>query len=300
MKPVGANYIAILQSRAYYQVDCYQFSGGNLGGTALRYTSGDQDITLNGKLFSCGGATGPYFDRQDERAKVQLKAGMEVDSLVLDIIPGSSQIFGAPFLSALLAGILDGAEFMLYRVVMPLGSYGDTRAGANPLFGGRVAEIDFGRSMASIKINSHLELLDIQIPRNLYQPGCVYNLYDTGCGVNPASFQVSGTVAAGSTNSSIFCVHLGSFITGYFDLGKIQFTSGALNGLVSTVKVLSFNSPNDEFQIVGFLPSAPAPGDTFNIFAGCDKTTGTNGCTKFNNLARYRGFPFVPLPSTGV
>jgi uncharacterized phage protein (TIGR02218 family) len=151
-----------------------------------------------------------------------------------------------------------------------------------------------------IQVNSHKELLDIQLPRNQFQPGCVYNLYDSGCGVNPASYQYTGVVGSGSTNSTIYVSSLSSTaLAGQYDLGKVQFTSGALNGLVASIKVCVFGTPN-VIQLLGFLPSAPAPGDTFNIWFGCDKTLGINGCQKFNNIPRYRGFPFVPLPTLAV
>ena len=43
------------------------------------------------------------------------------------------------------------------------------------------------------------------------------------------------------------------------------------------------------------LPFAPSPGDAFTVYAGCDHTQGT--CQgRFNNLANFRGFPYVPPP----
>ena len=43
------------------------------------------------------------------------------------------------------------------------------------------------------------------------------------------------------------------------------------------------------------LPDAPATGDAFTIYQGCDHTMAT--CkAQFANLARFRGFPFVPPP----
>ena len=43
------------------------------------------------------------------------------------------------------------------------------------------------------------------------------------------------------------------------------------------------------------LPFAPATGDAFTVAFGCDHTQAT--CQgKFNNLANFRGFPYVPPP----
>ena len=47
------------------------------------------------------------------------------------------------------------------------------------------------------------------------------------------------------------------------------------------------------------LQSTPAPGDTFTVYYGCDHTPGT--CqSKFNNLANFRGFPYIPPPQMAV
>jgi len=47
------------------------------------------------------------------------------------------------------------------------------------------------------------------------------------------------------------------------------------------------------------LPFAPAFGDAFTVYAGCDRTLAT--CQgRFNNKANFRGFPFVPPAETAV
>lgn len=38
----------------------------------------------------------------------------------------------------------------------------------------------------------------------------------------------------------------------------------------------------------------------FTAYPGCDKTNGSGGCAKFANTARFKGFPFVPVPETAV
>ena len=43
------------------------------------------------------------------------------------------------------------------------------------------------------------------------------------------------------------------------------------------------------------LPSPPATGDAFTVYAGCDHTPTT--CKNFfANLANFRAFPYVPPP----
>ena len=77
---------------------------------------------------------------------------------------------------------------------------GGTAIGAAMLFKGRLGTIDeIGRTSAKLTVNSDLVLLDIDMPRNIYQPTCLHTLYDTGCTLEQRSpsFGTNGTVGAG-------------------------------------------------------------------------------------------------------
>ena len=108
-----------------------------------------------------------------------------------------------------------------------------------------------------------------------------------------ASFFEANTAQAGSTVNKL--ISLSAKADGFYDNGQIVFTSGANTGLTKAVKSYSgqqffFNSP---------LPFAPSAADTFIAYPGCDKTQAT--CTaKFNNLANFEGFPYVPAPETAI
>jgi len=292
MKPASTALLNLLATRQFFSADLYLFS--LVGGGQLTYCGGDQNIIWNNITWTAGGTTGPYFDRKDNKAKCHWKVGVEVDTLVFDVLPGSSIVLGDPFLSAVRQGVFDGAEMTLYRAFMP--TYGNVAAGTVIMFVGRVAEIDAGRSLATFSLNSHLELLNQNMPRNLYQSGCVNTLYDTTCTLNKANFAVNGSVAAGSTQSVVNATL--SLASGYFDLGVIAFTSGANNGVSRTIKTYLQGSPGTASVILP-LPVAPSAGDAFTIYPGCDKQQST--CqNKFNNLINFRGFPYVPENSTAV
>lgn len=297
MKPCSPELLALLKSRQFFAADVYTISLA--GGTVLRYCGGDQDLTVNGMLYPAGKQIGPYFDRKDNKAKVHWKVGVETDTLVVDVIPGAATILGAPFLQAVRNGVFDAAEFMLERLYMP--TYGDTRRGALRYFVGRMAELDSGRSLATYSINSHLELLNLQLPRNLYQVPCINNLGDATCQVDLNSFKTTGTISSGSNVHTLNATLVGDggFAAGTFDQGKMTFTSGALSGYTAGVKSVVFGTP-DVINLIGFLPSAPAASDTFTLFFGCDKSIGSNGCGKFTNTARFRGFRWIPQPSTAA
>lgn len=256
------------------------------GGGVLRLTSADINITSGGNIFYTGGNGYPLFTRGMTRTVI----GVEVDTLDLEFFADASTLIsGQPFLQAVRAGAFDSARIRLDRAFMQ--TWGDTSAGTVNLFTGRAADVQAGRMNAKFRVNSDLELLNIKMPRNLYQPPCVHTVYDSGCAANKAAFGVSGVVAAGS---GVSLVNSGvSNGPGYFDLGQITFTSGVLNGATRTVK--SFSS--GAFTPINPLPSAPAIGDTFIAYPGCDNQQST--CSgKFNNLGNFKGFPYIPVPET--
>jgi uncharacterized phage protein (TIGR02218 family) len=53
--------------------------------------------------------------------------------------------------------------------------------------------------------------------------------------------------------------------------------------------------PAFAFSVGSSTQTAPANGDTFNIYPGCDKKQATCS-TKFANLTHFRGFPYIPRP----
>jgi len=285
---------ALFATRQFQYCGLYAFS--LTSGGSVYYASGDVDIYWNSQLYSAGGTVGPFFDRKDNRALMHQKVGVQVDTLCFDVIPGTSQVQGTPFLSAVRQGIFDGATLVYSGAYWPLQAWGSpvTPTGIVDKFEGLVAEVDAGRSLATFTVNSFLDLLNQNMPRNLYQSGCVNTLYDPSCTVNPSSFSVSGTAASGSTASVINATL--SQASGYFSLGKITFTSGVNSGISRSVGLYTNGSPGVVSLSMPF-PNAPTAGDTFTILPGCDKAALTCG-NKFSNLLNYRGFPFIPENST--
>lgn len=297
MKIVSPELLTLLGTRQFYCVDLFTFWGGNLGSTVLRYCAGDQDLIVNGFTYLCGGQTGPYFDRRENRAKMHMKAGMEVDTLVFDVIPGNATILTLGFAQALRYGVFDGASMRLEKC--PMASYGDTRYGTIRQFDGRMGAIQMGRSVITMNVNSQIELLNMQLPRNLYSAACINTLGDKACGINQENFKTTGVVTTGGRGSMTASLS-GSFPAGTFDQGKLIFTSGVLSTIKISVANVVFGSPNT-INFVGYLPTVPTGGTTFSIYYGCDKSfDGANGCIKFVNLPRFKGFPRIPNPVLAV
>ena len=259
------------------------------GGATLAYTNIDVTFTYAGVTYL---ANSILVDGLKYKAAVGLEADQQqitVAARATDTISG-----GAPFLQALRDGSFDGCEIVRYRVFFS-DRLGGTAIGAAMLFKGRLGNIDeIGRSNAKLTVNSDLVLLDIDMPRNMYQPTCLHTLYDIGCGLSKTSpsFSASGTVGAGSTASIIYW----SGANANFAQGTITFTSGVLAGVTATVGSAVNGSA---LNLINPLQSVPAPGDGFTVYFGCDHTL-TTCQSKFNNLANFRGFPYVPPPQMAV
>ncbi|MDT1883074.1 hypothetical protein FPK44_20080, partial [Acinetobacter baumannii] len=135
---------------------------------------------------------------------------------------------------------------------------------------------------------SEVDDLKLQMPRNLYTPGCLNTLFDSACGLFSADFAVNTTIGPNSTPSRILCDL--SQPQGWFTQGVVEFLEGANIGIKRTVRL------HESGAMLLTLPllDMPAIGEAIRVYPGCDKRLDT--CTnRFNNRARFRGAPFVPV-----
>lgn len=283
MKYVSAPLLTLMQSnQTFLLADLYTITTPS--GVILRYADFDTDLVSGGNTFSC---SGPVF----KRGRTRIVIGLEVDTLDVEIYPRpTDMVSGQQFLVAAAAGFFDGSNLKLERAFL---ESGNTVIWTLIMFSGVFADLEVARARISLRVNSDVSMLQVNLPRNCYQAACLQSLYSTDCGVVRASFATAGTVAAGSTVSKINC-GLAQAAT-YFDSGYVVFTSGNMNGVKRTVKSYSPGT----FSIYNPLPEIPALGVTFSIYPGCDKTM-TTCQTKFSNLSKFRGFPFVPVPETAI
>lgn len=207
-------------------------------------------------------------------------------------------IEGVPFAEALRSHLLDYATIKVTRAFLPdWGPAGSMLAsapiGTTLRFQGQVADItEIGDTTAKLKVKSDLVLLDQDMPRNVFDPLCHYTLFDAGCTLVRTAHRHSGTVGSGSTQRVINWAN--PLVPPQPNLGTIQFTSGALNGLIWQVAF----SDSTSSTLDADMPIAPTVGDTFFIWPGCDHTDGALGCGYFSNQAHFSGFPRVPPPTT--
>lgn len=102
-----------------------------------------------------------------------------------------------------------------------------------------------------------------------------------------------GKVESVTNNAKFICTALteAPYADDYFNYGKLVFKSGLNDELHMEVK--DFNGTTGEFTL--FLPMAfeISVGDSFQVFAGCDKRL-TTCKNKFSNHINYQGFPYIP------
>jgi uncharacterized phage protein (TIGR02218 family) len=191
-------------------------------------------------------------------------------------------------------GGFDGAVVQVERHFAPDWS-SDT--GALTMFVGTVGDVTVTGTEVTLALKSPLELLGIQMPRNIYSGQCIRTLYDQGCTLVASALTDTITAAANSTRFSLLST--GDFqINGYYELGTIEALDGLNVGKKRTVKkYLNTGSGHGQFKLAFPFPYAPQAGDTFSAKPGCDKLLDTCD-NKFGNRDNFRGWPFIPPPES--
>jgi uncharacterized phage protein (TIGR02218 family) len=298
MKTASVNLINLLNAvragtRNLYMCNLYIFQlvgAGvqSLDGPTIRYTDHDVDIVVDGNT---------YKSMTIGKGDILEKTGCDVDDCKINIFYDNTVTIsgGATLFNALQSGAFDGAQVTIYRLFNPNPwVYPQTPIAVDYMllrFIGRMDVESCKINSAELTIKSYTELLNVQVPVNLYMPNCLNTLYGPVCTLNQTSFAVSGTITSSSTNH-ILNTSI-SQATGYFDLGRMTFTSGQNSGAMRTIKTQT----NGTLTMANYWGFVPQIGDAFTIYPGCDLTKST--CqTKFSNLIHFKAFPFIPQPET--
>lgn len=304
------------------QYDLYNFNLA--GGGTLLYSTADFPITASSSTIwnapAIGGGTlwysgmtwlpGP-FDDETTKATAHWKVGLDSDTWQIKIAPRAfdpvtgatfpDTIGSTPWLAAVRAGLLDGADIIVSRAYFssmptwPIPAGGAVPVGTVIIFRGVMGEVDASSSAAYLNISDYRSLLTQNMPRNLYQASCPHRLFDSRCTLAASSYTGTSSAQAGSTQTNILCSGLtapgGS---GTYTLGTIKFTSGLNSGIT---RAISLWSPPYLIPLQPF-PFSISTGDAFSVTAGCDKQMST--CANFGNLANFGGEPYIPIPEVSL
>ena len=115
-------------------------------------------------------------------------------------------------------GQMDGVCFKPERIFMKMNTLTDMSDSTVKLFEGRLIEPKLDHNTISVNLASELDDLNVQMPRNLYQPSCSNTLFDSACGLLRHNHVVSTIIEMGSTTA-----HQPQ---GWFTQGVIEFLDG--------------------------------------------------------------------------
>lgn len=270
MRALDPAFAAHLQSGVTTLVTCWRIDRRD--GAAMGFTEHDRILRFGGVDYE------PYT--AGEGASLVETADLAVDNTSISGLLSSERLSA----DDLAAGLFDGARVEIWRVNWAQPS---ERA---LLKRGAIGEVRREGARFSAEIRGLAQALDAPQGR-IYQRGCDANVGDARCAValeSPA-FRFEGAVAAVAGGAAFFSEAAPAFPDGWFIDGRIDWLNGANAGAASVVRAQSGAS----FTLWAPPGRAIAPGDTFAVHAGCDKSFRT--CVgKFANGAQFRGFPFMP------
>jgi len=150
------------------------------------------------------------------------------------------------------------------------------------LWKGRVAGMQLAGARAVLRCAPVSTSLKRTGLRARYSLSCRHALYSPGCGVIRDSFRTPGMVLS-VTGTTVRVAAAASQPDGYFVAGLVSTPDG---------QRMIVGHTGEELSLIAPLPVLAA-GMSVDLFAGCDHATAT--CqARFNNLAHYGGFPFIP------
>ena len=156
-----------------------------------------------------------------------------------------------------------------------------------------VGECLCGDWQVSITLLGIKSKLDIIVTKKCLKT-CQADLGDADCTVDLAGFTETGSITIVNSNYSFDDSGLGSFIDDYFQFGQLIWTGGNNIGWTNIIK--GYDSINKTFSLYKSPPFDLIVGDTYSVYAGCDKSIGH--CeNKFSNFDNFRGFGGELLPN---
>jgi uncharacterized phage protein (TIGR02218 family) len=163
---------------------------------------------------------------------------------------------------------------------------------------GNIGQVRRGKAAFVAEVRSLAHVLNQTVGRT-FQYYCDAALGDARCGINleSATYKGTGTVAAVTADRRFTATGLSGFAAGWFELGFVEWASGANAGRRSEVSRHSLSAGVATIEFFEAPIRSIGAVDTFIIRAGCDKQFKT--CkAKFSNSINFRGFPHMPGDDT--
>lgn len=295
MRPTSGDFNSYLQAHRFYVLpDLYTFRLQQ--GASVHYSAYALPFTVAAGYFDTyslnAGSTVTFFvGPRFGRTKVTTKIGVQVDTLSIQMMVGAGDLIGSlTWQQAVINGVLDNAFIELGRLLCepaPGGGVGPIH-GYVVWFQGRVGDVEAGRTMITLTVNSTLTMLSTQYPRRLWQHDCSHAFGDAMCQFDRQSMASLIQAQAGSTQTLIVA-NLTPNPANLYTQGTAVGVSGQNTGYTQSVGATVSNG----FQLNKPFIYPIAPGDAFNLLPGCDHRITT--CQNvFNNLGHFGGQPYIP------
>ncbi|MDE1906159.1 MAG: phage BR0599 family protein, partial [Rhodospirillales bacterium] len=260
------------------------------GTTTWRYTNFERDLTNSGNTYT----SAPFdFDTINETAM------LDRQSLHLK----SRNFTGNPL--ALLVPFQ--LEWPLMIQLIEADVVGSAASNLRTYFSGEVGQASVEPPFIDADCATLSSIFDRNLPRRLYQRTDNWVLFEPANGLNAADWQWNALVVDYTPATSTLTVGTITSSNGatldahFFSAGYLIITSAG----GKQVRMISDNAAITGGILVLQLStplSASNPwavGDVVNVFAGYDGQAAT-AIAKFNNYARFGGFPFMPIGNPSV
>ena len=276
MKSVSAGLEAVIDAGKFQPVLIYKIKLRD--GTIYAYTEHDQ--ILNVDLGDGDGAVDYVPGTITQNSEFDQSVTTRVDSSDISGVTGFIHPQGVDR-DAILAGRFDGSEITTARVHWPDPSLGGMIIAVHDA--GEVTEQD---GQFRLDTRSILDRFNGPVSVEITAE-CRHTFGDALCGVPLGDKTHSGTIT-GLVDARTFTVDVTATVGSTFAYGRITFDTGRNSG--KTYDILSDNGSGQiALNAPPFLPIAI--GDNVTLIEGCNKAS---DCQRYNNYARFGGFPNVP------
>ena len=165
------------------------------------------------------------------------------------------------------------------------------------VFRGLAGDINYNETTVTLSFKSELNLFNKTIPRRMYTEACDHVMYGELCSLDKNTWRDSCEVRDEQpywiSDRFGWYVTGGSSIAGYYELGFVEFTEGANDGVKRWIKSYQETSFGWFLQPFVELPFDPADNDNFYAYPHCKKDREICEVV-FANSLNYGGFQDIP------
>lgn len=275
MKSVSGALGSHLEGEVLTLATCWKVT--RTDGLVYGFTDYLSDLVVSGVTYRA--ATG------HTATTVESSSDLSVDNLEVNSFLDSDTLTE----SDLLAGIWNHATVEIFRV-----NYKSLSDGTLSVRKGHLGEIRVRGQRFIAELRGLAQILQ-QTIGEVYTPSCRADLFDSRCGLNAASYRVSGQVT-GVTSVAVFTDTSRTEASGYFQGGLLTWTGGSPSGLNSglSMEIKSWDLATKTFTLMLPMTRTITVGDTYQALPGCLKRFSADCVTKFGNGVNFRGEPHVP------